>query len=244
MQQDRYLDEIVSCAISTLWPDHDIPDANNRRPDGSKHPAPDHFLRGLDVFIERKTLNPLKKDIIAKANQIRRKEGLSALRVYGTVSSNQLFKGACVPNESIKRLNDYYTNQLRKTFRSVEKKFSAFFSEPKQAGLPIFLISDSGLEMKDSGLLEYTIGRMMQVQSGDLRLGHLAAALSLTLPAATRDTLDGHWAKVLVRNNLTESEKRTVDEVLSKILYVVEQRLVQDGKFLQRPRWRFRHLIV
>lgn len=121
MRQDRYLDELLLLAIREIFPDHTVPDEENIRPDGSKYPAPDHYINEFNLFIERKSLNPEKKNTLGKVNSIRQQAGISGVRVYGRVSSRQLFQDAPEQTALIKKLNDYKTNQLRKVLRAVEK---------------------------------------------------------------------------------------------------------------------------
>jgi hypothetical protein len=240
----RYLDVVVLRAIEKHFPGFEVPDEANHRPNGTKYPAPDHYLPTLNVFIERKTMNPIPKPVWDKVNSIRGSNGMGSVRAYGLISSRQLFAEAESPEKAMGKLNDYVTNQLRKTLRSVEKKFSSFFRETQRLGLPILIVSDSQPQNKDSGLFEFTIAKYMQGQTGDELSGRIAATLWIALPNSTHNSVDGHWAKLVIRSRLSNEERQKIDSVVYSVLSTIEQQLFADNLLTKKNNWRFRPLIV
>jgi hypothetical protein len=116
--------------------------------------------------------------------------------------------------------------------------------ETGMKGLPILLLSDSTFEAKDSGLFEYAIGSLMQKQPVDWSAGRVAATLFIALPEAIHNTLNGHWAKVLFRGDISAADRQNIEIAIYRILEFVQARLSQDGKLVNKPLWSFRPLVV
>ena len=63
------LDKMIDQLLEQKFPGHERPDKNNQLTTAEQLKAPDHFIEKFGVYVERKSINPASRDLIARVNK-------------------------------------------------------------------------------------------------------------------------------------------------------------------------------
>lgn len=238
------LDAMVNRAICELFPDQTIPDEQNFRADGSRFKAPDHFVPAAEIYIERKSLNPGERDVIAKISAIAQSQGHPGFRAYGKINIRRLLEALPDPAAANRAFHSYWVNRMGKTVREVEKKFHAFFHETKSPLPTALIISDHDPELGSAETFEFAIGRMMEAQPSATDGYKVDAIMYLRAPRSTLQKYGSHWCKLLLRKDLEEDAYQRLHSTLIIIAKHIESSFTTPGSDASWAGSSFRPLLV
>lgn len=211
------VDDVVRMAIEDLFPDQTIPDENNHLPDGSQHKAPDHLILDGAIAIERKSRNSVdQSQFYEKLREIAFEQGAPFWGV-GRINLKVVLRQLPDPESATRKLTDFVMNQVTKTVRKAEKKFSEYERFVPRAGqLRILVIADNTEIREGTAAAEYFLGRKMgAISSADDRAAILDAIFYIKDPRFTLDEKDSYWFKALVRKRLGPNQMEKLNVFIS-----------------------------
>lgn len=218
-KQKNNLDFAVESAIHDLYPGHYVPDENNYLPDGSNYPAPDHLVCDDQVLIERKSLNS-KDDgqLWRKVRSIASEQGKQFMGV-GKVNVASIINQLPDPESANRKLADYCMNKVLTNIKLSLPKFKSYEEITKSFDkLAVLIISDQSEITSSTIAVEHYIGRKMGGYSRkEDKAGRLDCIMFIKDPRYTIKGERNHWFKVLIRDELSDARKRTLQDLSLKL---------------------------
>lgn len=238
------LDKIVLDCLNREFPGHRVPDAINYRSTGVQYKAPDHFIEEYGVYIERKSLNPQKTDLIERVNIIAAKQGHCGFHAFGRVNAQSMLKQLPDPARANREFGVYMLNQMMKRVKQAAQKLFEYRCETGAIEPALLVISDHDSEtVAGSDFDEYYLGRAML----DRTIKHidgLTGVMYLRDPRYTINYRRSSWCNMLYRTDAPAVHQVNVAELMKHIAGQIEIELRSKGIVGPDEKWRMTPLAV
>lgn len=222
------LDQLISEAIATLFPDHAIPDQNNKLPSGDQHKAPDFSLFEGKLLIEQKSRTHVDDGGLLKKIYAVAEEQGRPIRALGHVGLNQLVEMLPDPNSANRKISDYLLNKVMTRLSDARKQFEDYEKYQKvEPHVRIVVMTVETNYKHSNSIYEYRIARAMGGLDREDQISIIDAVLLFFEPSQLHQNDGSYWCNCLLKNRLTDDTKDAVVDICLAICNC----LLQDERF-------------